>query len=71
VQVWHGRGFPSLGTPWGLRGRNAKVAMHYVPGNVEWTPSSKLVSSTGNLSLNSLSVNVTGFLKYIDASTSR
>lgn len=45
--------------------------MEHIPGSVEWTPSSKLVSSTGNLSRNSLSAKVTGFLKYMEAMTSR
>ena len=53
---------------WRLGG---KARDEYPPGSVEWTPISKLVSSTGNLRRSSLSVKVTGFLKYIEAITSR
>ena len=48
-----------------------KHGMEHSPGNVECTPISKLVSSTGNLRRSSLSVKVTGFLKYMEAITSR
>jgi hypothetical protein len=48
-----------------------KTRHEHPPGNVECTPISKLVSSTGNLSRSSLSVKVTGFLKYMEAITSR
>ena len=50
---------------WSLAGRGRQTGRQCVdlPGKVECTPSSKLVSSTGSLRRNSLSVNVTGFLK--------
>ena len=53
------------------KGKDRKTRHEHPPGNVECTPISKLVSSTGNLSRSSLSVNVTGFLKYMEAITSR
>ena len=58
---------------WGLRGKkegkHLKVGLH-APGRVECTPSSKLVSSTGNLRRSSTSAKVVGFLKNMEAKTS-
>jgi hypothetical protein len=54
-----------------FKGEDRKARDEHPPGNVECTPISKLVSSTGNLRRSSLSVKVTGFLKYMEAITSR